>query len=401
MESYFALVVAIIVVVAVALGLAAYNNRADEPVPKPERQPKSSKKNNKKEKKQKTPEQQQGNNKDGKKKKNKPTGQPIKFTWDGKVENEDESMIELLRGTGEYIAKAAQEEVRKKARAVAATVGQTAEKVKGKAASATATADDAEFEYVLMRRKKVEDKAAKSKKKVKDTAATTDAANPATEEATEAPAADGKGGKRQKSFFKKGVFAELRNADKLEKLAKQQEEDEKANSRTGKKKTGDAAAAEEEPAKDERKTKPKKTGDAEEEDVAVGPRQQRPPRQPREFVPRDPPPVPPRPAGGHFETASLDDMLSAISTHYGPKPKQNFAKLPPPVLFRLLKLLSVRDIVALSTVNHFLSKVSRDDRLWRNYCEKDFAMKFSNKNQPQSKKKFRNVYKDEYLKSKK
>jgi len=133
--------------------------------------------------------------------------------------------------------------------------------------------------------------------------------------------------------------------------------------------------------------------------TAVGPRQNRPPRKPREDrPPREAPQPPPRPLSGPYEPASLDDMLSAISSHYGPKPKENFAKLPPPVLFRLLRLLTVRDIIALSKVNHFLNKISRDDRMWRNFCEKDFKMKFSNK--VDSKKRFKNIYRDEYLKSK-
>jgi len=64
----------------------------------------------------------------------------------------------------------------------------------------------------------------------------------------------------------------------------------------------------------------------------------------------------------------------------------------------LLKRLSVRDVVALSQVNRSLSKVCRNMGLWRTFCEKDFKMKFSDKNQ--TKKRFKNIYAEEYLKSK-
>lgn len=395
MESYFALVIGLIVVVVLAMALAAYNNRAEEVVQPQQTQQKSkSKKDKKSDKKKGKTHVEEEKTSAKKKKNNKKNASAVKFTWDGKVENEDESMIELLKGSANFVAQEGRNEIKKKVNAVSSAVGQTVEKVKGKA-SKVLNDDNEEFEYVLMKRKKVDDKT-KTKKK---TAAVKETPVVEGEEkaVVAAPESETPSGKKQKGFFKRGVFQSLRDAANAEKAAKQQEDDEKQNARE--KRTGKKETAEEvEPAKDDKKDKPakaKKTGDAPEEGDRRPPRRE--PREPRE--PREAPPPPPRPAGGNFEVSSLDDMLSAISTHYGPKPKQNFAKLPQPVLFRLLRLLKVRDIIALSQVNHFLSKVSRDDKLWKNFCEKDFAIKVP-KNQP-TKKKFRNVYKEEYLKSKK
>jgi len=331
-------------------------------------------------------------------------------------------MIELLRGTSEHLAKEAKDEIKKKVRAVTATVGQTVEKATKGKASKKDKEDEEEFEYVLMKRKKVEDKT-KSKKKAekaekaekasKEVKEATAVPTPVVEGEAAAPAEADKDKKgRNKTFYKRGVFQSLRAAADAEIRAKQQEEEEKANARSGgRKKEGAAAEEPAEPAKEDKKDKPAKPKKANAEGAetaevndnqAVGPRQpQKPRREPRETrepkEPREAPPPPPRPLGGSFETASLDDMLSAISTHYGPKPKQNFARLPAPVLLRLFKMLSVRDIIALSRVNYFLSKQIRDDKLWKNLCEKDFAIKIKNTN---SKKKFKNIYRDEYLKSK-
>jgi len=93
-------------------------------------------------------------------------------------------------------------------------------------------------------------------------------------------------------------------------------------------------------------------------------------------------------------------MLTAISSYYGTKtPKETFfSKLPRNRLFVILHMLSVRDVIALSKVNHHLNKLCRDEKLWRFYCERDFKMKFSEKSS--SKKKFKLIYKEEYLKSK-
>jgi len=387
MDSYFTLIVGIVVVVVIAMALAAFNNRAEEP---------RQREQNRQQQKVKKTEKKQKKTSDGSQQKSKKKVNPVTFNWDGKREDEDASMVELLKGTGEFLAKEAKAEVVKKARTAVSTVGQAVEKVKG----GKEAADDSGYEYVLMKRKKVDEKPAKKKK------AAAAAVTPVEGEAQVAVPEVNEGKGKKKGFYKKGVFASIRDAASAEAAAKQQEDEEKASSRRGKNKDGSAAT--EEPAQDEKKDKPAKAkkpeGSRPEDEVtenqAVGPRQQRPKREPREpREPREAPPPPPRPVGGHFETASLDDMLSAISTHYGPKPKQNFAKLPPPVLFKLMRYLSVRDIVALSRVNHFLSKTSRDDRMWRNFCEKDFAMKFSNKN-PTKQKKFKNIYRDEYLKNK-
>jgi len=193
--------------------------------------------------------------------------------------------------------------------------------------------------------------------------------------------------------------------DQVVREKEEKEEDKAAKSSRKGKKDGETAPAEE----------PQVAGAADEATVegrkgtAVGPRganrpprdpnrpprdPNRPPREPREVLP------PPKPQGGAFETASLDDMLSAISTHYQvSKPKGDFfSKIPRPALFRVLHRLTVRDIARLTRVNHFLNKLCRDEKLWRSYCERDFKMKFSEKSL--TKKRFKQIYKEERLKTK-
>jgi len=399
MDSYFGIAVIIIVVIIVATGLAVFNNKIEET--------KSGRNRDRSEKgkaikavpkkKKKTNKEKSESASQNKPKRKIPE---VKFLYDGEDEDEEQSVLEFLRGTDEFTASQMKEEKKKKARAQS-----TVDKVR-ETAQRKADNGDEDVEYVLIKRKKVAEKASTTKKSKKNKEKT-GATETAPEDQASGDNVDSQSKKKQKGFFKKGVFQSLRDQATLE---KQTDEEEKASKGKKPKKEGEEKTVDVVPAaKEEKKDRPQrpKRNDQEEEitvdadgNTVVGPRQNRPPRKPREDrPPREAPQPPPRPLSGPYEAASLDDMLSAISSHYGPKPKENFAKLPPPVLFRLLRNLSVRDIIVLSKVNRFLNKATRDDRMWRGFCEKDFKLKFSNK--VNSKKRFKNIYRDEYLKGKK
>jgi len=148
----------------------------------------------------------------------------------------------------------------------------------------------------------------------------------------------------------------------------------------------------------EKKPKPKKEGEQKDETKegeakksGFGRGKPAGDRPPRTYVPRDiAPPLP-----GGYEAPSIDEMLKAISSFYGTSTKEHFfSKLPKLAVFKILQFLIVRDVVALSRVNHFFNKMCRDDKLWKFLCERDFKKKFSDKDN--GKKRFKVVYKDEY-----
>jgi len=385
MEYAFAIAVAVVAVVIVSLVLAVLSNRAEELKNKPKQ---------KQDKKEKQPIALR-------KKKPSSKGAPktqVNFSYDGEDEDEEKNMLEFLRGTDEFKAKEARDERRKKARA------DKKNPTLAKESAAISNEDDEseeDVEYVLIKRKKVAEKTPVKKGKKK-----------AVVQPDAVVVADDK--KKKKGFFKKGVFQELKEAA----IGGKEVKEEEGSQRKGKKK----GETEETPAAvsvDERKDKAPKaaTGLKKVEGEAIvnaegqAPRRRPPPlgpdgqplprREPREpREPRKPREAPPRPLSGGYDAPSLDDMLSAISTYYGAKtPKETFfSKLPRNRLFAILHMLAVRDVIALSRVNHHLNKLCRDEKLWRFFCERDFKMKFSDKSS--SKKKFKIIYKEEYLKSK-
>jgi len=397
MEPIVAVVVVVILVVIIALILAVVSNRQEEKSQK-------SKRNNEK--------RENLRKKQSPRKKTVAKVPIINYaSYDGD-EDEEKSMLEFLRGTDDFKAQEAKEEKRRKARAekkvAELSVGKTTRAIQ------SAKSDDSseeDVEYVLIKRKKpVQDAAVTSKKsgkKSKNPAVSVDVKTAPQEgqsgTAVAAPQqVEGqKSSKKAKTFFKKGVFQEIKDQVTREQQEKTKEEDEKAAkvaSRSNRKKEGtdETAPVEENQVAGSEAAVEGRKG------TAVGPRganrpprdPNRPPREPREILP------PPKPQGGSFETASLDDMLSAISTHYQVhKPRESFfSKIPRPALFRILHRLSIRDVARLSRVNHYLNKICRDEKLWRSFCERDLKMKFSEKGAVQ--KKFKQIYKEERTKTK-
>jgi len=126
------------------------------------------------------------------------------------------------------------------------------------------------------------------------------------------------------------------------------------------------------------------------------------PKQPREprapglgrGAPRKPMvPGPIRNTG--LEPASLDDMLTAITNHYGDRPsifKQFFSEHKDQ-LIHIFSFLSLRNILKLSLVDRFFHNfIKREERLWKELCWRDFAV---TKKVPNSKG-FKQTYKISY-----
>jgi len=259
-----------------------------------------------------------------------------------------------------------------------------------------------EVEYVLIKRKKSGDPKKKAKKKEKEEKEQ----NKEKEKEKEKDKSSSAGG--NKRFFKKGVFQDLKLAAQKDK-EELEKEDENAP-RKGKKKGKEGSEEQTEESKkdatvkdtktsdqSEKKSKPKKEGEHKEETKEgetkrpFGRGKPAGDRPPRPYVPRDIAP----PLSGGYEAPSIDDMLKAISTFYGTSAKEHFfSKLPKLAVFKILQFLLVRDIVALSRVNHFFNKMCRDDKLWKFLCERDFKKKLSEKDV--GKKRFKAVYKDDY-----
>jgi len=297
------------------------------------------------------------------------------------TEDEEHTMLQFLRGTQEQIAKERKEENRKKARLEKKILEKNPAEDNSESSE-----EEGDEEYIIIKKKK-------------------------------------KGG-----FFKPGVFkqikaeqvketeeAELEEANKPKK-GKRKAEGEKSQESAPEKekkpktKEGDKPSGEQRPKK---VRAPAKEGETEENKVE-GEDGEKPkrasgalrggrgggrggsfaPRKPREYV---------APPSGPYEPASLDDMLTAISSFYGTSatPKKSFFNdIPRPALFKILRSLPLKDLLKLTLVNHFLLKtISKDDKLWRLLCERDFKLKFSS-DKKDEKKRFRQVYVEEYKKTK-
>jgi len=318
------------------------------------------------------------------------------------TEDEEHTMLQFLRGTQEQIAKERKEENRKKARLEKKIL----EKNPAEDTSESSE-EEGDEEYIIIKKKKTAEKEKKE--------------------------GDKKGKKKENNkkkggFFKPGVFkqikaeqvkeseeAELEEANKPKK-GKRKAEGEKSQESAPEKekkpktKEGDKPSGEQRP----RKVRaPAKEGETEENKVEGedGEKPQRAsgalrggrgggrggsfaPRKPREYV---------APPSGPYEPASLDDMLTAISSFYGTSatPKKSFFNdIPRPALFKILRSLPLKDLLKLTLVNHFLLKtISKDDKLWKLLCERDFKLKFSS-DKKDEKKRFRQVYVEEYKKTK-
>eukprot|EP01114_Cavostelium_apophysatum_P003390 TRINITY_DN1323_c0_g1_i1.p1 TRINITY_DN1323_c0_g1~~TRINITY_DN1323_c0_g1_i1.p1 ORF type:complete len:406 (+),score=168.65 TRINITY_DN1323_c0_g1_i1:317-1534(+) len=400
MDTLYALAAVVIGAIFVALLLAFFSNKAED-VKRP-RNPNREQKAQKKKKTGKKPAKKEG--------KPLPT-----FTYDGEAEDDDAEMLKFIKGTDQQKLKEAKEERKRKQQAEkkVADASAKAQEVGGKKgkkqtpqqaqqaaqAAAQAAAQQAEeAEFAVVKQKKA--KKPKQKKAPAAAAAEPAADTPAegeesTDAATADQKADKKGGKRPKKFFKEGVFRDIR----MQAITTQAEEEAEAAAKEARVAKGrKKGEAETEPAANEGKDKP----------AAANGKTRRPPRisdaepgtEPerpvKERPKREAPPPPPRPQTGPFEMASLDDMLSAISTYY-PTRESFFSKLPQEALANIVTRLSIRDVATLSRVNNFLSKFCRSDRVWRSLCERDFNLKF---NKASGKKRFKNTYKEEFAKRK-
>lgn len=375
----------VIVVILVSLGLALLSNKAEEKeVKKPKKQPKTD------------------STKKKKKSSNKVVKNQVAFkAHGGEDEDVDRTMLEFLRGTEEFKLKEARDEKMKKARADKKHLEQVAatnKKEKQPKQVVVADSDEGEVEYVLIKRKKPTDnkpettETKKSKKKADSKVAPVGV--------VVAPEKGGKLGKgKGKNFFKKETLLALKNPIQGE--APVEEETGRKGKKGGKPTENVEAVQNQEVKKTEggEVVEPKRRRNVgprqyqEGENVEGGEQRERAFRPPK---PREAPLPPPKPMGGPYEAASLDDMLSAISTHYGAKPKKEnfFSKLPARVVYSILHKLNVRDLVALSKVNAYLNKFCRDDKLWRFFFEQDFKAKLA-----PGKKRIKNIYKEEYLKT--
>lgn len=304
------------------------------------------------------------------------------------AEDEEHTMLQFLRGTQEQIAKERKEENRKKARLEKKILEKNPAEENSESSE-----EEGDEEYIIIKKKK---KAAEKEKKEGDKKGKKKENN-----------------KKKGGFFKPGVFkqikaeqvkeseeAELEEANKPKK-GKRKAEGEKSQESAPEKekkpktKEGDKPSGEQRP----RKVRaPAKEGETEENKVEGedGEKPQRASGALRggEYV---------APPSGPYEPASLDDMLTAISSFYGTSatPKKSFFNdIPRPALFKILRSLPLKDLLKLTLVNHFLLKtISKDDKLWKLLCERDFKLKFSS-DKKDEKKRFRQVYVEEYKKTK-
>jgi len=381
--------------VAVALFLAFRSNRSED-------QGNENKKNKQQPKKQ-VPR--------GPRKKKQLQGPNIRSAESVEVEDEEHNMLQFLRGTQEQIAKERKEENRKKARQEKKVLEKNTND------ESSETSEEDEEEYIIIKKKKN-----------------------ATEKKEKKEGGERKGKKdknnKKKGFFKPGVFKQI----KSEQQRDEQEVEEPSKGKKGKKKAegekadeaqekkpkqakegGDKPSGEQKP----KKTRPAKEGESSEnkENVPEGQEGQEGENKPKRggafrggrgggrggsFAPRDPSQRKPReyipPPSGPYEPASLDDMLTAISSFYGTSatPKKSFfTDIPKSALFRILRSLPLKDLLKLTLVNHYLLKtINKDDKLWRSLCERDFKLKFNDRKDQDQKKRFKQVYVDEYKKAK-
>lgn len=142
------------------------------------------------------------------------------------------------------------------------------------------------------------------------------------------------------------------------------------------------------------------------------PREPKPPREPREpRAPREPRddrrPVTSPPNVAHGEQADIDEILNTITMDYNQKPKKQptpasttprestvFSKIERKLVKKILGYLSVRDLLAVSAVNHHLYATAHVDELWRSLCLRDLAIKHKDHKH----RFFRLLYIEEYRK---
>jgi len=415
MESYYGLVAALIVVVIVALGLASASNRAEVVKDERKKNQKSSKDN-----KQKSSKQKSKSNKNSKKGQDVPTD--IVFgSKNGKNQDDDDdqSMLELIQGTSKYYAKEAKEAALRKIQNEKVESKKQSKDKKTQQKQVVEESDD-NSAYVSVKR---------SKKPTQDAAAiTADAddssvdqagkkgkkegdANAAQAPAQNAGAPEGQQ-KRKKAFLKSDV-----PPPREKKLGEKQPRQRRENSNFDGPEFAENGERAQRPPRQARP--PRQEGDAEPSLDENG--NERPRREPRE--PREPRPprvfqaIPAPLTATQEDIPSLDDMLGALTSHYGTTVKRNFfssfldkeadrtrtkknglrvSASGREILIDIMSYLQPSDLARLSRVNQFLSKFTRDAQVWKNLCVRDYGLKIGKADH----RKFKSVYRDELDKSK-
>jgi len=167
METYLAIAVGVVTVILVALGLAFLSNKAEETQIQSKRPSKRERGANR-EKKAIKDQSKESTSAPAKKKRTKASKKPanVTFGYDGEDESDEEqSVLEFLRGTDDFKAQEAKLEKRRKARA-----DKKAQDSKTATPGSVAKSDedsDEDIEYVLIKRKKPSEKSTTSSKKGK------------------------------------------------------------------------------------------------------------------------------------------------------------------------------------------------------------------------------------------
>lgn len=411
MELNFVILV-IVIVIVVALGLAFVSNRAEQPRQLDDRR------------KQRTPKTKEPKTRTrtrGAKKAVK----DVRFgSVDGRVENEDESMVELIQGTMKQAAQDAKDEAKKRLQAAkneVKNVSNTATKKAKNAAAAVSAAldveDDSEYVEVKakVRKPKTEDStinADSSQPTGRGRKSRKDGAEPAADSNEDAtsPVERRRERKRNSAFFKSEipVAPERKPGDRPPRqpradgtfaprepreFREPREPREPRQPREPREPRTDGIPEDGVISEERRDRRSRRDGDNTEQD-GDRPRQPREPREPRK--PREVQQIPVPLSAGAADAPSLDDMLGAISNFYGTTSSKNFfSGMKREILIRIISLLSVKDIATLSQVNHFLSKFTRDDAIWKALCVRDFNLNFGKKSE---RKKFKPIYRDEFEK---
>jgi len=344
----------------------------------------------------------------------------LKFeAYEGEAEDEDESMIELIQGTLKHAAKEAKEAAKKQlqtARSEAERVTKTT-KQSSKKKSTNVDGEEDNSEYVLIKSRKA--KSDKDQAAATASTSNTDSASdvePTTGSASTSISANiGKEARvrkprktdQQAAFFKTDIPPPRKPGDRPPRGERREQErrprDENA--------TGDAANpnsanydAANNASGDERRPRrnrpPRQEGENADPNVPHDGEAlpQRPPREPREpRKPRELQQIPAPLSVGSTDGPSLDDMLGAISNFYGTTVRKNFfSGMERETLIKIItEYLTIHDIYTLSQVNHFLSKFTRDQTVWKTLCIRDFNLNFSKRSLD---KKFKPIYRDEFEK---